>query len=91
MLLDGRLTGDTSRGISGVADIGGAILFEAVDAGRGRGGAEGGGGSAGGRGSAFSTFVSSFGSVKSSSMPSCALGTISDKNSKSSDESAKEL
>lgn len=62
-----------------------------MDAGRFAEGADGGGGSTGGRGSGFKTSEISFRNMRSSSIPSCALGTMSDRNSRSSEESAKEL
>ncbi len=61
--------------------------------GRGAGGGRrvGGGGRAGGRGSGFKIFESPLSwASPSSSLSSCALGTISERNSKSSDDNANE-
>lgn len=62
----------------------------ATEAGRG-GGASGGGGSAGGRGSGFRIELRDSKPSPCSSWPSAALGTMSDRNSKSSVERASEL
>lgn len=62
----------------------------AAEAGRG-GGANGGGGSTGGRGSGFKISLRFLNRLSSSSWLSEALGTISERNSKSSVESASEL
>ena len=56
-----------------------------------RGGASGGGGRTGGSASGLKMLLSDFIPSMSSSCPSAALGTISDRNSKSSDDRASEL
>lgn len=83
------LAGELLIGSKGM-DNGGAGLFETADDGR-TGGADGGGGMAGGSGSGLSMVVSAFTFSSPSASPSRALGTISERNSRSSDESANDL
>lgn len=64
---------------------------DAIEAGRGGGTSSGGGGSAGGSGSGFRMLFNDLRLSISSSFPSFALGTMSDRNSKSSEDKASEL